>query len=103
LFLRYNVNGIELNALGFQKLKTEIDLKEIDICDLQYHDTDSIYTGCFPTVSGKYQRLIIRESKIRILNPDSLEILDTATHCFYEICYHPEIMLLVTSRLKTVK
>ena len=73
LYTRYNVNGIELSAPGFEKLSHEIDLKELknDFVDPLGQKTN-LYTGKFPTQSGRYQRLILREAQIPVVDPVTL-------------------------------
>lgn len=90
LAVRYNVNGIELNLLGFEKLSKEIDLKAVQctIPELQ-KDCFKVYTGKYPTLSGQYQRLVIREDRIPEVNPENLEIIRMTSRCYYEVCTHP--------------
>ena len=92
LFLRYNVNGIELNEAGFRKLAQEIDLKQFsgDIPALQL-DTVRLFTGKFPTQSGRYQRLVLREAEVPAVNPKDLSPLNVTHHKYYEVCTSPEL------------
>lgn len=87
LFLRYNVNGIELNEAGFRKLSQEIDLKRFtgDIPDLQLKKV-RLYTGKFPTKSGRYQRLVIREAKVPEVKSTDLRQIRFTHRKYYEVC-----------------
>lgn len=98
LFFRYNVNGIELDADAFEKLSQEIDLKELDcyIPEL-HHKTIKIYTGKFPTVSGKYQRLIIREEPIPEVVPENLNVLKITNRKYYEVSTNPKLYNYVSN------
>lgn len=86
-FLRYNVNGIELNEAGFRKLAQEIDLKPFygDIPDLQLEKI-RLYTGKFPTKSGRYQRLVLREADVPAVNPTNLNQVQFTNRKYYEVC-----------------
>lgn len=86
-FLRYNVNGIELNAAGFKKLSEEINLKAVD-CDIpNFSDKKTrVFTGRFPTMSGKYQRLVIREARIPAVVPTNLSVTNMTDKKYYEVC-----------------
>jgi hypothetical protein len=99
LFLRYNVNGIELNEAGFRKLAQEIDLKPFfgDIPDLQLEKVH-LYTGKFPTKSGRYQRLVLREADVPAVNPKDLSQLHFTHRKYYEVCTRP-ILYKVTKHL----
>jgi hypothetical protein len=95
LFIRYNVNGIELNREGFVKLTKEIKLKGIDFDSPEFQDQGiKFYTGKFPTVTGKYQRLIIRESPIPEVDPATLAIRRLTDRKYYEVCSHPRLYKL---------
>jgi len=92
LFVRYNVNGIELNQEGFKKLAEEIELKAIE-CRIPEITAEKIkiYSGKFPTSSGKYQKLIIREAVIPEISPDDLKIIRMTSQKYYEVCTHPKV------------
>jgi hypothetical protein len=92
LSLRYNVNGIELNPGGFKKLSKEINLTTIkaNIPELKRKNV-RLHTGKFPLTSGRFQRLVIRESKVRQLHPDTFASLKPTNRSFYEICTHPAV------------
>ena len=92
LLLRYNVNGIELNADGFKKLSEEINLRtlECDIPDLQ-RKRFTVYTGTFPTTTGRYKRLIIREAHVPKVNPKTLNVRELTSKKYYEVCTHPKV------------
>jgi class 3 adenylate cyclase len=92
LFLRYNINGIELNDAGFRKLSQEIDLKQFygDIPDLQLEKV-RLFTGKFPTKSGRYQRLVIREARVPAVNPKNLNQRHFTHRKYYEVCTSPTL------------
>jgi len=102
LAVRYNVNGIELNLLGFQKLSEEIDLKEMQ-CSIPALQKEKIkvYTGKYPTLSGQYQRLVIREERIPEVKPESLKVLRMTSRYYYEVCTHPGLYEYVENVLNT--
>ncbi|MCJ8499878.1 hypothetical protein [Desulfatitalea alkaliphila] len=90
LFVRYNVNGIELSAAGFEKLGREIDLKLLPAGFGEMPDhKSSLYAGKFPTKSGRYQRLIVRESQIPVVDPATMQIVRITSRKYYEVCTHP--------------
>jgi hypothetical protein len=90
MVFRYNVNGIELNADGFEKLSKEIHLKSMEshLPDLQ-EEKIKIHTGKFPTVTGEYQRLVIREGRIPEVVPDEFRVIRQTDQKYYEVCTHP--------------
>ena len=82
-----NINGIELSFKGFEKLKDEIDLKSMELTIPELcRDTIIVHTGIFPTLSSKYQRLVIREAAIPLVSPEDLSIIRMTAEKYYEVC-----------------
>jgi hypothetical protein len=100
VFVRYNVNGIELNPTGFRKLSQEINLKRVEcyIPELQ-EEKLRLYTGKFPTVSGKYQQLVIREEQIPEIKVHDLSVIRTTPRKYYEVSTHPKIYEYLTRNM----
>ena len=101
IFVRYNVNGIELNPEGFKKLSREINLTTIraNIPELKRKNV-KLHTGKFPLTSGRFQRLVIRESKIRQVHPDTFASLKPTSRSYFEVCTHPAVYQHVRSHTK---
>jgi hypothetical protein len=95
LSLRYNVNGIELAPEGFAKLAKEINLKRIEYPG--DNEKVTLYTGTVPTLSGNYQRLVIREAYLLKVNPESMEVIGPTARKYYEVCTHPAVYEFVVT------
>lgn len=101
LSLRYNVNGIELNAEGFEKLKSEIDLKSVKIrLGKGQEERVRMYTGKYPLATGGYQRLVIRASRVRMIDPETLEITEKTRRTYYEVCTSKKVIERVREYVK---
>jgi hypothetical protein len=87
---RYNVNGIELNEDGFNKLTKEIKLQTF-IFPSENDESGKLYTGKVPLANGNYQRIAIREAVIHKLQPSALDVTGKISKKYYEVCTHPEI------------
>lgn len=100
---RYNVNGIELNTSGFEKLKEEINLKKIR-CHIPdfWKEPFIIHTGIFPTISGKYQRLVIREAHIPIISLDNLNVTRMTNQKYFEVCTQRKLYEYAKQMAKTM-
>lgn len=87
LYLRYNVNGIELNKSGFKKLSSEIELKRLAV-ELPGAQKEPIilHTGVYPTADGTYQRLVIREADIKRIAKNSILPIRNTGKKYFEIC-----------------
>jgi len=100
LFIRYNVRGIELSEAGFEKLSEEIELELIEckMPELQ-KDKIKIYTGKFYMVSGKHQRIVIREGHIPEVNPSDMSIIRMTSRKYYEVCNNEKINESISFRI----
>jgi hypothetical protein len=69
--LRYNLNGIELNEEGFQKLAEEISLGPLEAeCKMPWgREQVTFYSGLVP-VGETLEPLLIRKGFVRQLLPD---------------------------------
>jgi hypothetical protein len=94
---RYNVNGIELNEDGFNKLTREINL-QIFIYPSENDDGVKFYTGKVPMANGNYQRIVIREAVIHKVKPDVLNVTGKISKKYYEVCTHPKIYNSIDSQ-----
>ncbi|MEJ2040191.1 MAG: hypothetical protein P8X55_14855 [Desulfosarcinaceae bacterium] len=92
LYTRYNVNGIEISPDAFTKLNREIDLKLMS-ARVQDEGTPkfNLYTGRFPTKGGRFQRLVIREAQVPVVDPASLKTVKISSRKYYEVCTHPKL------------
>lgn len=87
---RYNVNGIELNEDGFNKLCREINLQTY-IYPSEDDENVQLYTGKVPLTNGNYQRIAIREAAIHKVNPNALDAVGKMSKKYYEVCTHQDI------------
>ena len=87
---RYNVNGIELNEDGFNKLAKEINL-QIFTFPSENDESVKLYIGKVPLTNGNYQRIAIREAVIHKLQPNALDVTGKISKKYYEVCTHHKI------------
>ncbi len=84
--LRYNLNGIELNEEGFQKLSEEISLGPLEAeCKMPWgRERVTFYSGLVP-VGETLEPLLIRKGFVRQLLPDG-KIGAAGTRAYFEVC-----------------
>ncbi len=84
--LRYNLNGIELNEEGFQKLQEEISLGPLEAeCKMPWgRERVTFYSGLVP-VGETLEPLLLRKGYVRQLLPDG-KIGAAGTRAYYEVC-----------------
>jgi hypothetical protein len=93
LFLRYNVNGIELSTDAFKKLGQEIELKYLEAAlpEIQKEKL-KLFVGKYPTASGATNYLVIRRGEVYALRPTNLEKTSKTGLNYYEVCTNPVLL-----------
>ena len=99
--VRYNMNGIELNEEGFQKLSEEILLEQIEISmDMPWGKEEvPLYYGEVP-MGESVEVLVLRKGLARQLLPDG-KIGKASDHNYYEVCTNPALYELASSLRKS--
>ncbi len=95
--VRYNLNGIELNEEGFEKLSEEISLEPVHT-HLEYPWSEEevvLYYGEVP-MGESVEYLVLRKGVARQLLPDG-KIGKPSEHHYYEVCTNPALYDLVAS------
>jgi hypothetical protein len=84
--VRYNMNGIELNEEGFEKLSEEISLEpvELDVATPWGKEKTTLYWGEVP-MGESVEVLLLRKAVAKQLLPDG-KIGPASTHTYYEVC-----------------
>ncbi len=93
--IRFNLNGVELNEEGFQKLQEEIALRSVEAdCVMPWgKERLTFYAGETPVGEG-VEPVLIRRGFVRQLLPDG-KIGAPGTRAYYEVCTSPKVFELV--------
>jgi len=93
--IRFNLNGVELNEEGFQKLQEEIALTSIDTdCVMPWgKERVTFFAGETP-VGDSVEPVLIRRGYVRQLLSDG-RIGSAGTRAYYEVCTTPKVFELV--------
>ena len=99
--VRYNMNGIELNEEGFQKLSEEISLDSIETkLDKPWgKENVTLFFGEVP-LGESVELLVLRKGMARQLLPDG-KIGAPSSHAYYEVCTSPALYDLVAALVRT--
>jgi len=98
--IRYNVNGILLDNVGFEKLKQEMVLTRVtgqiegQACVFFY--------GEYPDTEGKKRNLVIREGTVGLWKNDAIHPNDTDEK-FYEVVTNPQITAGIQKKLQAAR
>jgi len=99
--VRFNMNGIELNEEGFQKLSEEISLDVVDArLEMPWgKENVTLHYGEVP-MGESVELLVLRKSLARELLPDG-KIGAASSHPYYEVCTSPKLYDLVAALIRT--
>jgi hypothetical protein len=102
LLIRYNLNGIELNEEGFQKLGTEISLAPMGgNFPLPWgKERVQIYFGEVP-LGDSLEPIVVRKGFVRQLLPGG-KIGTQGTRAFYEVCTDGKLLELARRKFAVV-
>jgi class 3 adenylate cyclase len=95
--IRFNLNGVEVNEEGFQKLQEEISLTSVEAnCVMPWgKERVTFFTGETPVGEG-LEPILIRRGYVRQLLPDG-KIGSAGTRAYYEVCTSPKLFELMES------
>jgi len=102
LLIRFNLNGIELNEEGFQKLGTEISLAPMGgNFPLPWgKERVQIYFGEVP-LGDALEPIVVRKGFVRQLLPGG-KIGAQGTRAYYEVCTDPKLLELARKKFAVV-
>ena len=93
--IRFNLNGVELNDEGFQKLQEEISLTPLEAdCVMPWgKERVTFFFGETPVGEG-LEPVLIRRGFVRQMLPGG-KIGEAGTRPYYEVCVNPKALELV--------
>ncbi|GAB5497927.1 MAG: hypothetical protein PsegKO_02380 [Pseudohongiellaceae bacterium] len=92
-YLRYNVNGINIDDAAFAKLKKEISLRSVR---MKLNDTDFLFhVGQYPDAKGRNKDLVIREGKIGLWKDEAIHDNNGTDESYYEVVVNRKVLPLV--------
>ncbi len=93
--IRYNVNGILLDELGFEKLQQEVVLKRLSV--KINGEQVILHVGKYPDVSGKKHDIVIREAKVGLWRDDASVEDYQSDDTFFEVVTNRKLIAQITS------
>ena len=95
--LRYNVNGIELEAMAFCQLNEELTLTQVRLTP----DSNDLYhVGRYLDLRGKSHWLVVRESPVGLWMGGRLVQGDPSGRVYYEVMADPDVIGLATREMQ---
>ena len=90
--IRYNVNSVELDEDGFEKLRREITLTyEEKIAEVLGH-TEKIRLHCdVLPLSTVFEKIVIREARVPIIDLPGIRLKVWSNRRYFEVCVGPAL------------
>lgn len=96
-YLRYNINGINIDDKAFGKLKNEVSLRSLKI---KLNDRDYLFhVGQYPDAKGRKKDLVIREGKIGLWKDNTVLDDPDSDESYYEVVVNRKVIPLVLDAL----
>ncbi len=100
--LRYNVNGIELEAAAFYQLGAELRLRRIRLPRRDGKAADCYHVGRYLDLRGKSHWLVIRETPLPLWMGDRLVEGDRSGRVYYEVVTDRRVIERARRHLRSV-
>ncbi len=97
--IRYNVNGILLDNVGFRKLQNEIEMTRLS--GKVEGKTTVFYYGEYLDTESKKRNLVIREGRVGLWKDETIQA-HTIDEKFYEVVTNPQITAGIQKKVQTM-
>ncbi|HEX6879204.1 MAG TPA: hypothetical protein VF135_02475, partial [Terriglobales bacterium] len=99
--IRYNIGGVHINELAFQKLQQEIKLQlhEVELPGLWGKEVTRLYSGLVPVSTNggtaSFHRIVVRDARIPHINAVDMSLREWTDRRYYEVCTNAAIYELL--------
>ena len=99
--IRYNIGGVHINELAFQKLQQEIKLQlhEVELPGLWGKEITRLYSGLVPVSTNggtaSFHRIVVRDARIPHINAVDMSLREWTDRRYYEVCTNAAIYELL--------
>jgi hypothetical protein len=97
--MRYNVNGVELDAAAYARLHVEIQLQAFGMWDRRRARQVVFMLGCCIDLEGGSHALVLRERAARLWLGQRPVDGESEAHRYYELVRDPRLLRLARQRL----
>jgi hypothetical protein len=98
--VRYNVNGIELDAAAFSQLNVELALHRLRVRERKGRRPSRLYVGRCPDVGGEMHWVVIREQVVKLWMGRQLLEAEDEGRSYFEVLTDPRVVERVLQQLR---
>jgi hypothetical protein len=91
--MKFNVGGVRLSEAAFKRLAEEISLTacSLDFPRLWGSEEASFYSALVPVGADIFRRVVIRASRIPLVESTSFNLVEWTDALIYEVCTNPAV------------
>ena len=89
--LRFNVNGIELDAPAFFKLKAELRMHRVELPEPSGRGMGCFHAGRYADVKGRRHWVVVREAPVRVWIGNDFSSFERRGRRFYQVVADREL------------
>jgi class 3 adenylate cyclase len=103
--MRYNVSGIRISEAGYKHLREEISLEkyELEFPRLWGSEEAVFYSGLVPVGGDIFRRIVLRESRVPVIDPNQFSLTVWTETPIYEICTNPAVYSAIEKSMAATK
>jgi hypothetical protein len=86
--LHYNIQGIEINELAFERLREELSMERLELNLPVLSEPETVELFCGTSVLGEsiFQRIVVRRGRIPHWSPRDSRVVEYTDRYYYEVC-----------------
>jgi hypothetical protein len=98
--LKYNVNGIRLSQLAFQRLQQEVSLElcSLELPELWGSEGFQLHTAMIPIGSDIFRKILVRVSRIPQIDSTNFALQRWTEGSYYEVCSNPAVYAMLEGK-----
>ncbi len=100
--LKYNLSGIRMSEAAFLRLQEEISLEpcSLELPELWGSEGFKLFMGLVPLDNGVFRKIVVRKSRMPLVNPRDFELIEWTEKFYYEVCSNPAIYAELEAKAK---
>jgi class 3 adenylate cyclase len=98
--MKYNVGGIRISEAACRRLREEISLEKYPLESPRLWGSEDavFYTGLVPVGSDIFRRIVLRESRVPVIDPTQFSLTRWTDTPIYEICSNSAVYAAIEKK-----
>ena len=103
--MRYNLNGIRMSEVAFERLEQEISLENcpLKLPQLWGSEDFNLYSGLVPLGNDIFRKIVVRATRIPQIDPKDFSLQHWTEKKYFEVCSNPAIYAALENKASAGK